>query len=168
MTNVTFLRSVPLLVEFDPAELETLDGRLTTTVHAPGAIILEEGATNRALHFMREGKVRVSRRVDGTDVILSDLTAGQTFGEMSILEDGFATATLTAVTPVVILSISMNDLAAFLRESPSAGAKFWHAMALDLRKRLLQTNDVVRSYFEVNRALVENPTFREAYAMCNR
>jgi len=37
-----------------------------------------------------------------------------------------------------------------------------------LRRRLLQTNDVVRNYFEVNRALIENPTFREAYAMCNR
>lgn len=25
-----------------------------------------------------------------------------------------------------------------------------------------------RSHFEVNRALIENPKFREAYAMCNR
>jgi hypothetical protein len=54
------------------------------------------------------------------------------------------------------------------RFAPADAAKFWHAVAVALRRRLLQTNDVVRSYFEVNRALVENPTFREAYAMCNR
>ena len=62
----------------------------------------------------------------------------------------------------------MHDLAKFLRDTPAAGAKFWRAIAIDLRRRLIQTNDVVRSYFEVNRALVENPTFRQAYAMCNR
>ena len=61
-----------------------------------------------------------------------------------------------------------TDLAEFLRQNPTAGAKFWREIAIDLRRRLLQTNDVVRSYFEVNRALIENPTFREAYAMCNR
>jgi hypothetical protein len=62
----------------------------------------------------------------------------------------------------------MHELAQFLRTQPVAAAKFWRAIAVDLRRRLLETNDVVRSYFEVNRALIENPTFREAYAMCNR
>ena len=99
---------------------------------------------------------------------LCDLEAGQTFGELSIIEDGVASASLRAVAPAEVLSISMHDLARFLRETPAAGAKFWRAIAVDLRRRLLQTNDVVRSYFEVNRALVENETFREAYAMCNR
>jgi CRP-like cAMP-binding protein len=99
---------------------------------------------------------------------LCDLEAGQTFGELSILDDGVASASLHATADTEVLSISMQDLATFLRTSPSAAAKFWHAIAVDLRRRLLQTNDVVRSYFEVNRSLVENPTFREAYAMCNR
>jgi hypothetical protein len=87
---------------------------------------------------------------------------------LSIIEDGVASASLKAVTETEVLSISMNDLAEFLRHRPAAAAKFWREIAIDLRRRLLQTNDVVRSYFEVNRALIENPTFREAYAMCNR
>ena len=87
---------------------------------------------------------------------------------MSILDDGRAAASLRAIPRTTILSVPAADLARILRDSPATASKFWKAIAVDLRARLLQTNDVVRSYFEVNRALVENPTFREAYAMMSR
>lgn len=168
MAHVDFLKSVTLFIEFEPEELEHLSRALHASRFGPGDAILEEGKANRALHIVRSGRIRVSRQVQDREVTLCDLTSGQTFGELSIIEDGVASATLRAVTDTEVLSVSMNDLAAFLREKPNAAAKFWREIAVDLRRRLLQTNDVVRSYFEVNRALVENPTFREAYAMCNR
>jgi len=164
----TFLKSVALFAEFEPDELMALSRDLQKAQFTPGDSILDEGNANRALHILKSGRIRVSRRVESGEVTLCDLEAGQTFGELSIIEDGVASASLRAVTNTEVLSISMHDLARFLRETPAAGAKFWRAIAVDLRRRLLQTNDVVRSYFEVNRALIENPTFRQAYAMCNK
>ena len=168
MEDQGFLSSVTLFVEFDAGELAHLRRSLHSSTFGPGDVILEEGNANRALHVVKSGRIRVTRRVQEREVSLCDLVTGQTFGELSIIEDGVASATLRAVTDTEVMSISMTDLAQFLREKPNAAAKFWREIALDLRRRLLQTNDVVRSYFEVNRALVENPTFREAYAMCNR
>lgn len=168
MPDDNFLRSVPLFVEFDQDELDHLRRGLVSSHFGPDDIILQEGNANRALHILRSGRIRVTREVQDREVSLCDLVPGQTFGELSIIEDGVASATLRAVSEAEVLSISMTDLADFLRMKPSAAAKFWREIAIDLRRRLLQTNDVVRSYFEVNRALVENPTFREAYAMCNR
>ena len=168
MPDDDFLRSVPLFVEFDSDELEHLRRSLHHTHFGPGDVILQEGNANRALHIVRSGRIRVTRQVQDREVSLCDLVAGQTFGELSIIEDGVASASLRAVSDTEVLSISMTDLAEFLRAKPAAAAKFWREIAIDLRRRLLQTNDVVRSYFEVNRALVENPTVREAYAMCNR
>lgn len=168
MPSDDFLRSVPLFVEFEADELEHLRRGLHVTRFAPGDVILQEGNANRALHIVKSGRIRVTREVHDREVSLCDLGTGQTFGELSIIEDGVASASLKAVTETEVLSISMNDLADFLRARPAAAAKFWREIAIDLRRRLLQTNDVVRSYFEVNRALIENPTFREAYAMCNR
>lgn len=163
-----FLKSVPLFVEFETDEMEKLWKVLQRTKFAPGDIVLEEGNANRALHILGSGRIRVTRRVNDREVALCDLFEGQTFGELSIIEDGVASASLKAVVESDVLSLSMHELARFLRENPAAATKFWRAIAIDLRRRLLHTNDVVRSYFEVNRALVENPTFREAYAMCNR
>lgn len=168
LEEVNFLKGVTLFAEFENEELAELRKALRPTRFAPGDTILDEGNANRALHIVKSGRIRVSRHVQEHDVPLCDLNEGQTFGELSIIEDGVASASLKAVTEAEILSLSMHDLAAFLRNHPTAGAKFWRAIAIDLRRRLLQTNDVVRSYFEVNRLLVENPTFREAYAMCNR
>ena len=163
-----FLKSVTLFTEFENDELEELWRACQRSRFAPGDVILEEGNANRALHILRSGKIRVTRKVDDKEVSLCDLVAGQTFGELSIIEDGFASASLKALSDTEVVSLSMHELAKFLKETPIAAAKFWRAIAIDLRRRLLQTNDVVRSYFEVNRALLENPTFREAYAMCNR
>jgi signal-transduction protein with cAMP-binding, CBS, and nucleotidyltransferase domain len=142
------LKSVTLFVEFDAEELDGVGRSMALSRFAPGDTILEEGNANRALHVLKSGRIRVFRRVNDSEVPLCDLVAGQTFGELSIIEDGVASATLRAVA--------------------DTASKFWRAIAVDLRRRLLQTNDVVRSYFEINQALVDNPTFREAYAMCNR
>jgi CRP/FNR family transcriptional regulator, cyclic AMP receptor protein len=163
-----FLRSVPLFAEFEPAEIEELRKSLLTTQFAAKDIILEEGNANRALHIVGKGRIRVARLVGDGEVPLCDLSAGQTFGELSIIDDGVASATLYALTPTEVLSLSSDALSTFLRDRPVAAAKFWRALAGELRRRLISTNDVVRTYFEMNRALVENPTFRDAYALCNR
>ncbi|HET7434538.1 MAG TPA: cyclic nucleotide-binding domain-containing protein [Thermoanaerobaculia bacterium] len=168
MAESEILKNATLFVEFDSDELALVARMLQSTQFAPGDVILEEGNANRALHIVKRGRIRVSRRVHDRELSLCDLVEGQTFGELSIIEDGVASASLKAVTDTEVLSIPMSELAAFLREHPGTAAKFWREIALDLRRRLLQTNDVVRSYFEVNRALIDNPTFREAYAMCNR
>lgn len=168
MVEPAFLKSVVLFVEFEPAELERLASGLQLSRFASGDVILDEGNANRALHIVKTGRIRVTRKVGEREVPLCDLVPGQTFGELSIIEDGVASASLRAVIESEVLSLSMGELARFLRENPAAAGKFWRAIAVDLRRRLLHTNDVVRSYFEVNRALIDNPTFREAYAMCNR
>ncbi len=168
MSNYAFLSKVPLFAELDEPELRKLDAVLVETTFGAGELILEEGQPNRALHMVREGRVRVSRAAEEGDVILSDLPVGRTFGELSILDDGTASATLRAVPRTVIVSVSFVDLNRILDSSPTAAAKFWRAIAVDLRARLLQTNEVVRAYFEVNRSLIDNPTFREVYAMMSR
>lgn len=168
MEDINFLRSVALFIEFEGSELTDLRKFFRTTRFAGGDVILEEGKANRALHVVKSGRVRVSRLSEDGEIALCDLNAGQTFGELSVIEDGFASATIAAVGACEVWSIPVNDLAAFLKEKPAAAAKFWRQIAVDLRRRLIQTNDVVRTYFSMNRALASNPKFREAYAMCNR
>lgn len=166
--DANFLRSVMLFAEFDAEELQGVRQSMVASRYAAGDVILEEGNANRALHVLRSGRVRVARTVGDREVPLCDLIESQTFGELSIIEDGVASASLRAVADSDVLSIPMQALAHFLSTHPAAAGKFWRAIALDLRRRLIRTNDIVKDYFEMNRALVENPTFREAYAMCNR
>jgi CRP/FNR family cyclic AMP-dependent transcriptional regulator len=168
METPEFLKSVVLFIEFDADELSALGDAMKTFRFKPGDLILEEGNPNRALHILKSGRLKVSRRVHDDEVTLNELQGGQSFGELSIIEDGVASASLRALTDGEVLSIPMEKLANFLRSHPNAGGKFWRAIAVDLRRRLIETNDVVRNYFEVNRALIENPVFRETYAIYAR
>lgn len=164
---IEFLRTVRQFAQMDDVELQAIAEAMTTLEYEPGELIISEGSDNSSVHIIREGGVRVLREVDEKEVPLCDLGKGQTFGELSILGDGTTTATLKAIRKTTIHSLSMKDLDFVLEQSPGAAAKFWLAIARDLRDRLVETNEVVRDYFEVNQAIVENPTFREAYAMCN-
>src|SRR6185436_1262803 len=121
----SFLKSVTLFAEFEPSELQAVARGMQSAHFSPGDTILEEGNANRALHILKSGRIRVSRHVDTGEVALCDLEAGQTFGELSIIEDGVASASLRAVTDTEVLSIPMHDLARFLRDTPAAAAKFW-------------------------------------------
>lgn len=168
MDEIEFLATVSQLTGLERTDLEAIHGGMAVQRFGAGDLILEEASSNDSFHVIRQGRVRVSRRVDDRDVTLCDLLAGQTFGELSILGNGIVTATLRAIGDVTIYSLSMDSLDGIFRQSPRVAAKFWQAIATDLRDRLVQTNDVVRNYFEVNRALIENETFREAYAMCTR
>ena len=168
MEHSDFLKGVVLFVEFDGDELAGLSDAMQAFKYKPGDLILEEGNANRALHILKSGRLKVTRKVHENEVTLTELQAGQSFGELSIIEDGVASASLRAVTDGEVLSIPMEKLANFLRRNPGASGKFWRAIAVDLRRRLIETNDVVRNYFEVNRALIENPVFRETYAIYAR
>lgn len=167
MEELISLRIVRLFGQLDEADETWVQDHLTTRRFASGEVILAEGAANHALHVVAGGRIRVARAVGAHEVPLTDLVRGDTFGEMSLLEDGVASATLTAVAPSIVLSIAAADLSAFLEANPVAASRFWRALAVELRRRLLNTNDLVRSYFEMNQALIENPTFRKAYALCN-
>ena len=140
MQDPEFLRSVTLFIEFEPNEISALADAMLTFRYSPGDLILEEGNPNRALHILKSGKIRVTRRVHNDEVTLCELHPGQSFGELSIIEDGVASASLRAVTEGEVLSIPMDKLANFLRRYPEAASKFWRAIAVDLRRRLIETN----------------------------
>ncbi|MBW3671207.1 MAG: cyclic nucleotide-binding domain-containing protein, partial [Acidobacteria bacterium] len=132
MSEMEFLRTVPQLAELDELELNVMEEAMTILDYEPGSIVLEEGTPNRAIHIVRKGRVRVTRKVDQTEVALCDLSEGQTFGELSILGDGVTTATLRAIPKTRIFSLSVSDLDFVLEQSPAAAAKFWQAIARGL------------------------------------
>jgi len=79
----------------DPAVLELLSQ--ASPVHfAPNKIILREGDPSDAFYLIAHGSVTVSRRVHDQESILARLDAGDSFGEIGLLQHRTRTATVTA------------------------------------------------------------------------
>ncbi len=112
MSESAFLSTIALFREFDRDEIEAVAAYFHDAAYATGATLLEEGAVNRGLHVVRSGRLQVSRHVGDAEVVLTELVEGESFGELSILEDDHASATLRAVVDTTVLTISLNKLVA--------------------------------------------------------
>lgn len=90
------LGTLPLLDGVSDAVVERL-AHLMTPVSVPaGQVLVVEGARNRQFVLIQKGTVRVTRG----DQHVADLGAGEFVGELSLLGDGTANATVTTLTDV--------------------------------------------------------------------
>ena len=49
-------------------------------------IIIKEGDTGESVYIIKEGRVNVTKEVDGKEVHIAYIKAGQIFGEMSMID----------------------------------------------------------------------------------
>ncbi len=96
------LERAPLLSELPARELDLLVTRFEERKAEAGAVIVSEGDPGDAFYVLDSGTVTVSR--GGTP--LSELTAGECFGEIALLTGGPRTATVTACGDVRLLALS--------------------------------------------------------------
>ena len=95
------------LLEFLPPEVRAgVARRFVSGTHAFGAAIVREGEAADALYVLVSGRARVVKRgVNGDDVPLNVLRAGDTFGEMALLDRTTRTATVRASSEVEVLRL---------------------------------------------------------------
>lgn len=120
--------------------------------HPAGALILTEGQPGGLLHFIREGKVRISKVVPGVgEEALTILDAGDFFGEVEFFDGAPASAHAVAHTDVELLSIPHSDLKELAQTHPQAAAAFLWAFGYTMARRLRETNQKMATLFAISR-----------------
>ena len=99
-----------------------------------GETIVNEGETGDRMYIIQRGKVSVSRRVEGREVTIATLGAGDVFGEMAIFEKTVRTATVHAVGEVRILSIDKKGFLRKVHEDPSLAYRVLQQMSQRIRQ----------------------------------
>jgi CRP/FNR family cyclic AMP-dependent transcriptional regulator len=110
------LRNVPLFKGIQPKHLKSLAKWTTTRSYQPGQVIVSEGQTGLGLYVIQTGKVQISLHSAHGELDLRTMGPGESFGEISLLDDRPRSATVTAVewTSAVLL-----DKSQFLAEMHS-------------------------------------------------
>ncbi len=74
--------------------------------HPEGFVFLEMGKPGKGLFVLLRGECGVfHHRDDGSETAHPSMKEGDVFGELSLLHDGVATATVRALTPCVVLEL---------------------------------------------------------------
>jgi ATP-binding cassette subfamily B protein len=118
------LRRFPILQELDDAILADLAGLLVTEVYAAGRGVVQEGEPGDRFYIIARGKVRVSRRrADGGEETVAMLDDGDYFGEIALISAVPRTATVTTVTPAILLSLRRRHFDRLLQRVPQIRAR---------------------------------------------
>ena len=101
----------------------------TTVRFAAGSPIMREGEAGVSMYVVMEGKVSITIRNSEVGLV----QAGGTFGEMALVDQSPRTASATAQSDCILLSVNRSALLALVRSQPSIGIAMLRSVADRLR-----------------------------------
>jgi len=115
--------------ELAPEDIRLLAGAGKERTVAEGRELLREGESGVGFHVILEGEAVVTR--GGEEV--SRLEQGAFFGEIALIDEHARTASVTATTPVRLLSIPSGAFSQALDRSPRFGKMLLRELARRMR-----------------------------------
>jgi cAMP-dependent protein kinase regulator len=110
------LKSIPLFKDVPEDELAQIAGFAQEVMVDGGRELVREGDFSYEFMLIEEGEAEVSRHGEH----LADLGPGDFFGEMGLLEKTLRNATVTAKTPMKLVTLTGWDLKRMERHIPEA------------------------------------------------
>ena len=116
--STLLLRNVPIFSVLPESQLALLTGLVGRKSFPRGATIISAGDTTDSLYVIISGRLKVMMSDDeGREVILAILSSGEYFGEMGLLDDHPRSATVVALEPCELLSLSKRDFKKCLEDN---------------------------------------------------
>ncbi len=125
-----------------PEEIEMLAEVTQQKNYKAGELVFEQGSVGDSLFLLAEGAVDVVRkREDSEERVIATLQAPEFFGEMSLIDKEYRSATIRASTDTVMLCLSSENLRSFSRVYRNGFTLLVINIARVLSLRLRETNE---------------------------
>ncbi len=116
--STLLLRNVPLFAVLPDSQLSLLTSLVGRKSFPRASTIISAGDMTDCLYVIISGRLKVMMSDDeGREVILAILNPGEFFGEMGLLDDHPRSATVVALEPCELLSLSKRDFKKCLEDN---------------------------------------------------
>jgi CRP/FNR family cyclic AMP-dependent transcriptional regulator len=141
MEKLEVLQKSPLFEMLSQAELELLAELSRPRRYAGGEVVFEEGDLGDSLFVLMNGEVDVLHKDGkGEQQILTTLQPPEFFGEMSLIDKEFRSATVRAKRDATMLHLTAENLATFRKNYKDGFVFLVINIARVLSNRLRETN----------------------------
>lgn len=141
-TAAQLLRRVPLFTDLEDAELASLARVLRTRHCAKGTVVLAQDEPGSVAFVIVAGQVDVLLESDdGRQFIIAQLSPGDHFGEMSLLDEAPRSATVVTTAEADLLVLRREEFLGELKRNPEMMLR----MLQSLTRRLRRTDAQVAS-----------------------
>jgi CRP/FNR family transcriptional regulator, cyclic AMP receptor protein len=124
------LSGVPLFADLPKRHLQRLAREADELAFSPGEQIVREGSLGETVFVVMEGRAKVTR--NGRRV--GEVLPGDFFGELSAIDGGPRTASITAVTPVRVVRLFRRTLRKLLQDEPQLTVKILDGIVRRIRQ----------------------------------
>lgn len=157
------LSRIPLFQRLTPEELEQLAAEVDQVRFDPDETIFNEQDKGDALYVVETGSVRIwVLDEDVEPVTLKELSNGEFFGELAVLDRGPRSTNATAIGETTLHRLSSDDFQAFLMKHPDVAID----VICEIGARMRQTNMLVsqRATRNINVEMEERSTIGQRVA----
>jgi CRP-like cAMP-binding protein len=114
----TLMLTSPLFAKLGPVEQKTVSGQFKFLEIEPGTTLIEQGSKTQGLFILLEGKAVVRRETNGQIREIAQLQSGDLFGEMSLLSQKPANASVHIESRCFALFLSARKFHQFVVSNP--------------------------------------------------
>jgi len=130
------LRRIKILADMEEKQLESFVQFMEVVAVRQFAEVFRKGEHGDAMYLVLEGELRARVMVDKKETTLSTMTAGDFFGEISLLDAGPRSADVIANSDSRLLKISSASFARVMREAPALAASFLYGLSQSIGARV--------------------------------
>ncbi|HHT79904.1 MAG TPA: cyclic nucleotide-binding domain-containing protein [Spirochaetales bacterium] len=127
-------------------ELELIHGYLDEKTYLKGTRILKQGEPNNSVYFIVTGDVSIEKRSlekEGQKRIITTLHAGDSFGEMELIDIQPCAASAICLTDATIITLSNKDLYTLSTTHLKTYTMLILNLARDISRRLRSTDTLL-------------------------
>jgi CRP/FNR family cyclic AMP-dependent transcriptional regulator len=122
-----------------PAEISELLSHAEKCTFEPDATIVKEGSVGNHMYVILDGEAMVTKRGRDGEVELARLFSADSFGEMALADNEARSATVTAVSPCILVRLSDQ----VMNSKPEIGMKVYRNIARVVSARLRSADEAL-------------------------
>lgn len=156
------LKSVEIFKELSDDVLENLSKILDERKVKKDTVIFEESSPADVFCIIAEGQVEIFKHLqDSGTKTLAVLSAGDYFGEMSLLEDKPRIASVKTVNDVVLLEIKKKKFLDLISGNLDTGMKLISAIMSTTLNRLSATNSHLTLLYDIGKIIASSKNLKQ-------
>lgn len=135
-----FLTEYKTFQNFEEPDLAALSEECTEGAFKKDEVIFPEESPGDKMYIVRQGSVKVYKKIKNNDTTLAVLGPGEFFGEMALLDGGARSAAAKAIEDVKALVISIKNFETLREKQPQVALRIMDVLVRTLSTRLRQAN----------------------------
>jgi CRP/FNR family cyclic AMP-dependent transcriptional regulator len=140
---IEVLQRIPLFRQLDVATLSALSRLAYLRRCVSGEEVVQQGLPSDAVYIIVKGRASVSVAArDGRVLTLREIGEAEIIGEISLLDGGLPSATVTAVTNIELIVVARQSFMNLVEERPKIAVSLLPVLASRLRKLTAWADDL--------------------------